>query len=288
MTAPAQPPAPTPPTLEDHVRAGFIFSNHLWIWAVLLDCLAVTVGLFGIAVKPLADSWIFWLFSLVPYLLAFWVRTKQQGVHSLAERSRRSNLLAAGLGVALDPKLVDDLMADVANAVKENIPKLAHGYTYYDNTDAPSLKRFAENLHESIVFSRRLYKRTASRYHLILVVGFLIVLIGSYAGLSQANAQDKITVTQVLQAVIAFLATSNLIPVWQFFHQGERELDGMDSELQRHRQGALNREGLLLTMSDYNALMSHSYPIPNRIYNHVRTELTQQFQARNRSTKGTP
>ena len=288
MTAPAQTPAPTPPTLEDYVRAGFMFSNHLWVWALWLDLIAAVGSILGLILPLLSTSRMFVLLSLVPFVLAFFIRVKQQKVHDLAERTRRANLLAAGLGVRLDAKLVDDLKAHVAPAVKNNFKKLDHTYTYYDKTGIPSLEKFAENLHESIIFSQRLYKPTAHHYGLVLAGAVLVTLLGTFIGLSLTEDAREITIVQAFQAVIAFLATSSLYPVYGFFHQAERELDAMDGEMQRQRQGPPNRENLLMVMSDYNALMSQSRPIPTFIYKRNQAELTARVQERNANTGGTP
>jgi hypothetical protein len=116
----------------------------------------------------------------------------------------------------------------------------------------------------------------------------LITLLGTFIGLSLTEDAREITIVQVFQAVIAFLATSSLYPVYQFFHQAERDLDAMDGEMQRQRQGTLNRENLLMIMSDYNALMSQSRPIPTFIYRRNQSELTARVQERNAHTGGTP
>lgn len=265
-----------------------MFSNHLWVWALWLDLVAAVGSILGLIFPSLSTSRMFVLLSVIPFVFAFFIRVKQQRVHDLAERTRRSNLLSAGLGNRLDAKLIDDLKAHVAPAVQNNLKKLDQTYTYYDKTGTPSLEKFTENLHESITFSLRLYKPTAQHYGLLLAGAALVTLLGTFIGLSLTEDAREITIVQVFQAVIAFLATSSLYPVHQFFHQAERGLDAMDGEMQRQRQGTLNRENLLMIMSDYNALMSQSRPIPTRIYNRVRAELTAQFQERNANTRGTP
>jgi hypothetical protein len=197
-------------------------------------------------------------------VLTFWLIHRSRERRSLGEQARRATLLVEGLGLRLSAA---DLrrFAALAEDKPEELAKWADP-EYYDAVGPPSVEKAAAMLEESAFWSTHLFRASATRMQIWLVVSGIAALLCLLLALSLfpgVSSPIPIRVFSTLaSSLIFFEALGRSI---QYRSAAGQAADILE-RLARIRQAGYPKDDFFLALVDYNSAVENAPMMAPGVY----------------------
>lgn len=266
------------------MRAEFTVSKRWRRLALILQLGAVGLGIAGTILTDPRIAWPLSLAALFALLAAYLCQLQAERARALAERTRRTVILAEGLGWPIVPRLDTELRLAFdrwATSIARRSPRLGENYFTSGAEIGPA--RLRDHLQESLFIQTQLSKRMAS-YSLaaVVVIGFVLLAVVLLA-LSSLDQQDARSVlAKALAALVPFVVTTNALRLWWNFHTQAAALEHLDTALDRTRSddNGLSEIEVLRLLHEYDILLLQAPEVPDLIYAWHEAELNHRWAAR--------
>jgi len=186
-------------------------------------------------------------------VISLWLDSRYRVCRDSAERARRASLLIEGLGQKISENEWRELKA--AFSVSETQVEKFLDENYYAAGSAAGEKRLAEMLHESAFWSSHLLRSSAEWVWAGVIITFFAGLFFLMLAIPHTTTTQLQGTAEIFCSLLVLLVSRELAGAAVAYRNAAAEASKLLPRLEAIRQHDYTRADLMLTFSDYNAIV---------------------------------